>query len=434
MSNTNSKILTLAGNRYLYLSDYNLVLNACTKNLFLKYGSNRKISIEDENIDKEMIKKRLRKLPHFTFEITQNCNLKCKYCVYNGHYSNWRELSSRDMDFETARKGLDYIFSLIKGRRKKEFSLGFYGGEPLLNFETLTKIIAYGKELFAGWKLLFSMTTNLTLLSDSILDFLVKNDFVLLVSLDGGKENHDAKRVFANGKGTFDTVLKNLERIAELNKDYFEKRVSFSAVYSPDLPLKNLHEFFTGCDLVKKKRMRFTQVNIYDTSYYKSFPYNRRTYRREIKGIFSSLLDKLRRGEELAGYEEYLFNNFKQTGDYLEIRRDTPLAGTCLFDGRLYLDAVGRFHICERINSTFPFGDVEKGFDFKKMTAIVKEYTAAIKTHCVDCNIRFLCKRCYVFFAGNSKFRLDPEFCNHQRETAVRNLEKYIECKEEGLV
>lgn len=435
VNNRDNKILSLAGNKYLYMSDYNQLINACIKDLFLEHGSSRKMSLSDVDIDEEVIRKRLKKLTQMTFEVTENCNLRCKYCVYNGHYPNWRDLSGMNMDFETAKKGLDYVFSFIKGRKERKFFLGFYGGEPLLKFKTIKKIVEYAKKLLSGWDLLFSMTSNLTLLDDSILDFLIENDFVLTVSLDGRKENHDAKRVFKDGRGTFDTVFKNLERIAARGKEYFEKRVNFSAVYSPDLPLKNLYEFYTKNNLVKNRRMRFTQVNIFDTTYYEKFPYQGQAYHRALKDIFSKLLNKLRQGKELTGYERFLYNNFKEIGDNLEIRKYTVLGGTCLFDERLYLDARGRFHVCERINSTFPFGDVEQGFDFKRMAAIVNEYAEVIKNHCSGCNIRFLCKRCYVYLAGNGQFRLDPSFCSHQRETIIKNLGKYIECKqEEGLL
>lgn len=434
MNHLDKKEFSFVDDRYLYLSDYNQVINTCIKELFLEHGANRKVGMQDVDIDEKEIRRRVRKLPQMTFEITENCNLRCKYCVFNGHYRNWRELSRRDMDFETARKGLDYVFSLIKERQKREFAIGFYGGEPLLNTGTMKKIVSYGKELFAGWHLRFNMTTNLTLLDDDMLDFLVENNFILLVSLDGGRENHDAKRVFPDGRGTFDTVYRNLERIAARDRDYFRARVSISAVYSPDLPFKELYEFFSRDELTRKKRIRFTEVSMFDTSYYEDCSCCQETYRRELRSVFSALLDKLRQGKELTGYEDFLYNNFKGIGDCLETRVSTPLGGTCTFDDRLFLDAKGRFHICERINRTFSFGNVDQGFDFEKMAAITREYAGVIKSHCLDCNIRFLCKRCYVYFAGNGRFRIDPEFCGHQRETTIRNLEKYIECKEEGLV
>ena len=434
MNETNQKISGLVGGRYLYLSDYNQVLNAGIKDFFLEHGDKRKITAQDVDIDEEAIRKRISNLPHMTFELTENCNLRCKYCVFNGHYQHERELSPRNMDFETARKGIDYIFSFVKQQKKKIFTMGFYGGEPLLNIETMEKIIAYGKKKFDGWKLRFNMTTNLTLLDDHMLDLLIENDISLLVSLDGGKENHDAKRVFANGEGTFDTVMKNLERIAARDRDYFDRKIGFSSVYSPDLPLKNLADFFKSNDLAKHKRLQLSQVKFFDTSYYEKYPYDKNRYYREQNDMFALVLEKTRQGEELCNYEKFLFKDLKFIGDSIEKRAISAMAGTCDFGARLYFDARGRFHICERVNNTFPIGDVEKGFYFEKMIAIVKEFCAVIEEHCSDCNIQFLCSRCYVQFAGNGEFRLDPEFCKQKKETAMNNLETFIRCKEEGLV
>ncbi len=432
-NNVNNSIIPMNGGRYLYMSDYNQVINSCIEKIFIKHGSNRKISNQELDINEALFMKKVRKLPMMTFEITENCNLRCKYCVFSDHYTNWRNLSSCNMDFETAKNGIDYIFSLIKDRKQKEFFLCFYGGEPLLNFATIREVVDYGKRRFAGWKLDFVITTNLTLMDDEILDFLVRNNFSLMVSLDGCKENHDKKRVFANGKGTFDTIYRNLEKIAEKNKDYF-KKIRFSAVYSPDLSFKKMYKFFTGNELIKDKWARFSLVNSCDTTYYEIYPFDRRKYQQELDDVFSQIIAKVRQGDELAELEVFMFNNFKGIGRKLTRRRYSFLSNACFFDSRLYLDARGRFHMCERINHNFPIGDVERGFDFQAMITTLKKYTHFIKTHCSDCNLRFLCSVCYIQFAGNGKFEFDSKFCDSQRRVIVSDLERYIQYKEEGLL
>jgi radical SAM protein with 4Fe4S-binding SPASM domain len=95
----------------------------------------------------------------------------------------------------------------------------------------------------------------------------------------------------------------------------------------------------------------------------------------------------------------------------LEVKRPTTLVGSCYFDDRLFIDAEGRFHICDKMNDKFPFGDVNSGFDFEKMDKIVREFTGLIKTHCLDCDARLLCHRCYIHFAKNGVFTVDPVFC-----------------------
>ncbi|MDQ1354427.1 MAG: uncharacterized protein QG657_4736 [Acidobacteriota bacterium] len=426
--------LNLVRDDYVYLCDYNQLVNTEIKDLFLEHSAGRSITFKDVDINEQLIKERIKKLPQLIFEATENCNLKCKYCVFGGTYSNQRKLEPYNMSFETARKGVDYIYSFIKDRKNKEFNLSFYGGEPMLNFGTIQQIGEYSKKLFNGWKLYFNMTTNLTLLDNSMLDYLVENNFSLLVSLDGDEQNHDAKRVFRNGRGSHDLIMKNLQKIKERNQDYFEKKISFSAVYSRDLPLKNLHRFYTTTNLIKNNPIRFGNVITYNTTYYDQYPYNNAAAREDLNVALTQMAHKVREGKALTGYETHLYNNLKSIGSRLHTRGYTFLAGTCLFDSRMYLDVHGRFHLCEKMNNTLSFGDIENGFDYKKMISIAREFIEVGKTHCSSCRVRFLCKRCYVTFCGDGKFEMDPVFCKNQEEAIIHSLEKYIESKEEGLI
>ena len=67
-----------------------------------------------------------------------------------------------------------------------------------------------------GKKLTFNITTNGTMLNDEMIYFFQDHDVSLMISLDGPKEINDKNRVFANGKGTFDTVAKQISRIREI--------------------------------------------------------------------------------------------------------------------------------------------------------------------------------------------------------------------------
>jgi len=424
-------ILNLLGNKYLYMVDYNQVILPAIKKIFLENARLRKIPVQDAEVNKEILEARVRKLPQLIFEVSANCNLRCSYCVYNGNYINQRSLTPRNMTFETAKKGIDYIYSLIKYRTFKEFGMGFYGGEPLLNPGVIQEIIDYSRSRFQGWELHFNMTSNLTLLNENILDMLLKSNISVLVSLDGSKDNHDAKRRSADGRGTFDAVMKNLEKIKTRDPDYFRRKIGFSSVYSMDLPLENMYRFFTGHEELSKLRMRFSTVNTYNTTYYDTYPYERERFRREFKKMFNQLLDNVREGRKLSGMESYLYTAFMETASSLKVRRYTVLGGACMFDDRLYLDSCGRFHICEKMNQTFPIGDVDSGFDFERMESIVKEFASVVKKNCLECSIRFLCKRCYVTFGGSGVFGIDPEFCKNQKESITNNLERYIRWMEE---
>lgn len=73
-------------------------------------------------------------------QVTQQCNLRCKYCAYSGNYYNRSHTSNR-MDFETAKKAID--FYLKRSEKADQLALSFYGGEPLLEFELIKKCVSY---------------------------------------------------------------------------------------------------------------------------------------------------------------------------------------------------------------------------------------------------------------------------------------------------
>ena len=86
----------------------------------------------------------------------------------------------------------------------------FMGGEPLLEFELIKKCVSYILQRKGDKKILFTMTTNGTLMTEDVIEFLVKYEFNLMISLDGDKKSHDINRRFKTGKGSFDIILENL--------------------------------------------------------------------------------------------------------------------------------------------------------------------------------------------------------------------------------
>lgn len=102
-------------------------------------------------------------------QVTQNCNLRCKYCVYSGSYVN-RVHTNKRMNFETAKQAVDFYYNHSKNIDIA--SISFYGGEPLLEFELIRNIVEYCEMKFSGKQLNLNMTTNATLLTNEMMDFL----------------------------------------------------------------------------------------------------------------------------------------------------------------------------------------------------------------------------------------------------------------------
>ena len=101
-------------------------------------------------------------------QVTQQCNLRCKYCAYSGNYYNRSHTSNR-MDFETAKKAID--FYLKRSEKADQLALSFYGGEPLLEFELIKKCVSYILQRKGDKKILFTMTTNGTLMTEDVIEF-----------------------------------------------------------------------------------------------------------------------------------------------------------------------------------------------------------------------------------------------------------------------
>lgn len=131
--------------------------------------------------------------------ITDQCNLRCKYCFVNHNPSR--------MTLETARQTAEYL--LKNGQYNKEGkkpSFWFFGGEPMLEFESIIKPII---EEYND-RLSFGITTNGVFLTEDIVDYFHSHGVSILFSMDGCKEVQDYQRPFANGEGSFSAIVKNI--------------------------------------------------------------------------------------------------------------------------------------------------------------------------------------------------------------------------------
>lgn len=412
--------------KYTYLDEYNLILNNEFLNTFNKYSKNRKIEVKKFSIENFDIERNARELKHLIFEITQNCNLRCKYCPYTNErdFMFDRNRSNQVISLDIALKGLNYIYSVVKNRYNKEFTISFYGGEPLLRFDIIKKIVNHSKMLFKSWKLRYTITTNGTLISDEIIEFLVANDFTLLISLDGPQKNHDAKRVYPDNTGSFNDVYENILRIKAVNDEYFKKKLSFYIVYSKDLSLVDTFDFFLNNEIVNRNDVRFNFVNARHSNYYKNFPIEKDSFRRAFDEILGRIKKNLQVHKKLERPIEKEFS-YRYIAELFN-KEYSSLAGTCLFSGRLYLDVDGKFHICERINNKFPIGNIRDGLNYRKMQKILSDFFSITEKYCFKCDIKSLCAPCFVSFAENGRFKIDKEFCRLKRKDILKKLEEHV--------
>lgn len=146
-----------------------------------------------------------------TFQVTEDCNLRCSYCYQINKKKN-------RMTFETAKKLVDKLFEgdwYLNESNSSAIILDFIGGEPLLEIELIDQIVTYFTQQAilhkSKWvyRHFISISSNGTLYFDErVQQFLRKyNNYVSFnITLDGNKKLHDSCRIFPDGSGSFDLV------------------------------------------------------------------------------------------------------------------------------------------------------------------------------------------------------------------------------------
>ncbi len=153
--------------------------------------------------------------------IAHDCNLRCKYCFAStGDFGTGRKL----MPFEVAKAAIDFVIKRSMSRRNIE--IDFFGGEPLMGFETVRKTVEYAKEQakIHGKHFRFTLTTNGVLLNDEIIEYINREMSNVVLSLDGRPEVNDAVRPAANGKGSYDIIVPKFKKLVDnrdKSRDYY---------------------------------------------------------------------------------------------------------------------------------------------------------------------------------------------------------------------
>lgn len=142
------------------------------------------------------------------FVVTSKCNMQCVYC----QAQNGKEKPCGMMTKEIAEKAVDIALS----SPNRYLSFEFQGGEPLLNFDVIQHIVEYVSSKNHNKTIQYNIVSNLTLLTDEIIEFIKKYNIGISTSIDGDEELHNQNRKYANSQGTYNSVI---DGIARLKKD-----------------------------------------------------------------------------------------------------------------------------------------------------------------------------------------------------------------------
>ena len=158
--------------------------------------------------------------------IAHDCNMRCAYCFADtGGFEGERSLLS----FETGKAALDFL--VLQSGNRRNLEVDFFGGEPLMNFEVVKKLVAYGREIEQKYdkNFRFTITTNGLLLDDAKTEFINKNMDNVIISIDGRPEINDLMRKTTSGSGTYDLIIDKLINFVEKRDNLYYVRGTFTA-------------------------------------------------------------------------------------------------------------------------------------------------------------------------------------------------------------
>ena len=365
--------------------------------------------------------------------VSEACNLRCDYCTYSSLYPGYRRHSKYLMSWEVARKAIDWFYRYndelsFRSYSDRNLNIVFYGGEPLLNFATVRKSILYAEMAKKDhYGLVFSISTNLTLLKDEHLPFLRAHDVFVNVSLDGPPEEHDRYRHFANGKPTSKTVLNNLQKIRRFDEDFYFNKVRLLPTLNGNSNALAIYEFF---EERKDEFPPFLMVNLLKdlsfSEFHRVYSYDKDHFAEKIQAVVNSYLERKSHGSHFFKgdflyhfIDEPLNNIFQRVHSYGNAP-PTWYTGTCLPGRKLAAIPDCAIHICERINEHFPIGNVERGLDEKKVMEVVNRYFGSLPG-CHRCWARNLCTICYAAVCDQGYFDFERR-CRSTREHVQANL------------
>lgn len=165
------------------------------------------------------------------FAITNKCNQNCVYCQAKSPDSKLDGV----MDFNIGRKAIEVAMQ----SPARNMTFEFQGGEPLLNFELVTEMINYSKELNRQYKknIEYTIVTNLIALTDEKLQYLIDNNVSICTSLDGPEAVHNHNRKLRSGGNTYHQVKDSIQRIQTAGKRIgaIETTTRFSLDYPEEI-------------------------------------------------------------------------------------------------------------------------------------------------------------------------------------------------------
>lgn len=347
--------------------------------------------------------------------VAEQCNLRCTYCYAGeGDYGK-----NEKMGMKVAKQSLDLFVD-----NSKNFTIVFFGGEPLLNFALIKEVIQYTETAFPKTTFHFRMTSNGLLLTDKIMSYLNQKKVNLTISYDG-KTAQKKQRLNLQKKENERDFAK--ERIKKFEKDLlklngFKLRSTVTA---------DMIEAFTG-DLYQIKKdlpfnLGFNRVAT-DNPQFKYSLEDAKKLMDFLEIVVTKLLEEKK-------YTELL--TLDNIGGHLRIINFRQHKSMTCGAGVNYLSVStdGSFYLCHRFteDQEEKIGSVDTGIDRKAVTKILEHRTAQHEP-CKGCWMRSICRGgCFHEnkMERKTKHAPDPIFCYMQDRTIKMAIKVLLTIKRE---
>lgn len=380
-----------------------------------------------------------RKLIRLVLQVTQNCNFRCKYCVYSNDNINQRSHSNKKMSLDRAKEAIDFL--KLNSIDSERLIIGFYGGEPLLEFNLIRSIVEYIEDTLSGKEVIITLTTNGSLLDDDVVRYFIKHDIFPMISLDGSQEINDKNRVYSNGNGTFNDVMKNIQHIADIYPEYFEN-LQISMVIDPSCDFDQINLLVKDYPMLKKIHI---QTSLVDETYLnEKWIINTASYmeKENYHRFLSHLYYFKRLSEDDVSFitrdaSNYLRDKIIRFSPKNGLPEVAAPSGPCIPGQlRLLVNTEGEFYPCEKISETSSaqIGSLDSGFNLEKVIELMN-VAQLTSNDCINCwafNMCGLCAKLSMDVHGLST-NARSQNCETVRANAEMDLYRLIAFQEEGF-
>ena len=420
-------ITSFNGGKYIYTPHNNLIVRQSD----FSNGGNVSCNMGDIVLPFDEIMLRdfyPGKLDFINIGLTEQCNLRCSYCVYSGKFPSLRTHSGQTLSIQQVQQILRWFFK--KSSLAKNINIGFYGGEVLTCKTLLFHAVKYAEFLFKSRLKSIYITTNGTLISKEFANFLLKHPKIQLsITLNGSAEIHDKERRTLADSPTHEKIISNILQLSEVLGESFTRRVTFIANYNDVWERKKIFDYFHSHPFLASNRVLYTAIESPCTAAEAD-----KTFFQEVEKQFLSGTKCQDLVKQYGVSFDFLRKiHFRTKG----ISSKTIFPGACSpLLARLFVTTSGDIHFCESTEDMPSCGNVFSGdLNLWQIKCIINHLLDLLnnKLKCNACPAVNFCSLCHKTFFNQYGIRTLKDIkmqCQSMVETVNFYLRLYVSIAE----